>query len=86
MVPSVACGGLVLEVRVQGVGRGWYLDDDEAGAAAVGACEVDVGLVVGDVEALDCADAGLKRGRCSACGEEEGESGSDGELHLRGRG
>ena len=30
-----------------------YLDDDEAGAAVVGALVVDGGLVVGDVEAFD---------------------------------
>lgn len=40
----------------EGKGRGGftYLDDDEAGAAVVGALVVYCGLVVGDVEALDC--------------------------------
>ncbi len=55
-------------------GGGWrYLDDDEAGPVAVGGGEVDVGLVVGNIETLDCADAWLKRGGCSTCGQEEGE-------------
>lgn len=34
-----------------------YFDDDEARTAAVGAFEVDGGLVVGDVEALDGGSA-----------------------------
>jgi hypothetical protein len=75
-------GVLVLAVGV-GEGGGWDLDDDEAGTVAVGRGEVDVGLVVGDVEALDRADAWLKRGGCSACGQEEGKRWSEGELHPR---
>jgi len=55
-----------------GVGGGTF-DDDEAGPVAVGGGEVDVGLVVGNIETLDCADAWLKRGGCSTCGQEEGE-------------
>lgn len=75
------CGGG--RGRGEGSGCGGYLDDDEAGAAAVGAGEVDVGLVIGDVEALDCAGAGIKRGGSSVCGQEEGERWSERELHLR---
>ena len=47
-----------------------YLDDDEASAGIVGALEVDVGLVVGYVEALDCRP--LLEGGGSGCGAGQG--------------
>lgn len=43
-----------MRVRVKGDVRGNYLDDDEPSTAVVGALKVDGGLVVGDVETLDC--------------------------------
>ena len=49
------------------------LDDDEAGARAVGGFEVDAGLVMRDVEALD-RGALLKGGsECALDGEEARE-------------
>ncbi len=75
-------GGLVFAVWEVGV-SGVDLDDYEAGATAVGGGEVNVGLIIGDVEALDGASAGLKRCWCSTCGQEEGENWSKVELHIR---
>ena len=48
------------------------LNDDEAGAAGVGGCEVDSGLVGRDIEALDRSALG------DGCGVCEGEGGASG--------
>lgn len=59
----------------------FHLDDHKARAACVGTCEVDSGLVAGDVEPLDggtLLDLGWSR-----CGKaEDGGDGEGRELHV----
>ena len=56
VVPSVAWRGHIgVRNGITGMvlGSASYLDDDEAGTRTAGGREVHVGLVVGDVKALD---------------------------------
>lgn len=71
---------------MEGDSKGNYLDDDEASTAIVGALEVDGGLVVGNVEALDCGSLPDVRYLC-VCGGRVGETqdeedGCRGEFHI----
>lgn len=69
------CGGMrrKREDEVQGK---TYLDDHEAGAIFVGGFEVYVGLIVGDIEALDGAGSFLDfEGRGCCVGREEDAEG-----------
>ena len=72
---GIGVGGAFGGLEGRGVSRGWGrkvkedgrvtdLDYHEAGTAAIGAFKVDVGLVVGDVEAADAGDA-LLDGSCA---------------------
>ena len=89
-MPSVAYGGGVCVSGFARVVLGRlerrrgerYLDDDEAGAAAVGGLEVYVRLVVRDVEA--CHRGTLLEDRGGICGAERRGDGKNGKLHDAG--
>lgn len=86
VVLSVACCGEgmvvseVTEARVRG--QGADLDNDEACTVAVGGFEVYIRLVMGDVEALDCACTVFEGCRGSSCTEQKAEEGNMEDLHL----
>lgn len=80
-MPSVAWGvWLVTVVLCRWWGRS-HLDDHKAGAAGVGSCEVDIGLVAGDVEALDGGTL-LERRRGGSGKAKDGGDGEGRELHV----
>jgi hypothetical protein len=58
------------------------LDHDESGTGSIGTGKVHISLVVGDVEALNTAGAGLKGTSIRGGDQQEGKSGSlDGRSH-----
>ena len=79
---ACGCGAVVVrgETRIDVGGAFGRFDDYEAGAGTVGAFEVYAGLVVRDVEALDCG-AFLKGGG-EGEGEEEEAGEGVGEMHY----
>ena len=71
------------EAGVDVVGAFGGFDDDEARPGAVGGAEVDVGLVVGDVEALDGGAFGEQRRGGREC-KREGVAEDGVGLHFGG--
>ena len=68
----------------RGLGNGVYPDNNEAGPAIVCACEIDSGLVVRNIEALNAGGSDFQRcGAGAAKGHRHGhcKDGECGELH-----
>ena len=86
MVPTpdeaCGCGAVVVrgEARIDVGGAFGCFDNYAAGAGAVGAFEVYGGLVVRDVEALDCS--AFFKGGGEGEGEEEEAGEGVGEMHC----
>lgn len=81
VVPSVAWGVQLIIAALCGWWGRSHLDDHKASSAGIGSCEVDIGLVAGDVEALDGST--LLERRWGGSGKaEDGGDGEGRELHV----
>jgi hypothetical protein len=80
-VPSVAWRVRSVIVVLCGWWGRCHLDDHKARAAGVGTCEVDIGLIAGDVETLDGSTL-LERRRGGSGKAEDGGDGEGRQLHV----